>query len=112
MWLQQMLILEITATDSDLDSQTATGRSKRRPLKSGKLHTADSMVLHKVTWPYKLVYKIHRQPAMYNELSINLFVSRYLTVMEAEKLMMDAERYGWEPVRAFYAVWLQQMENG
>ena len=29
-----------------------------------------------------------------------------------QELMADAELYGWEPIRAFHAVWLQQLENG
>ena len=26
--------------------------------------------------------------------------------------MADADTYGWEPIRAYHAVWLQQIENG
>ena len=28
------------------------------------------------------------------------------------ELMLDTATYGWEPVRAFNVVWLQQLENG
>ena len=28
------------------------------------------------------------------------------------ELMADTELYGWEDVRAFHAIWLQQMEQG
>ena len=65
------------------------------------------------------------KPAEYEGLSIPLFISGYLVVMVAEKrsihhpmiqhlqdLMSDAELYGWEPVRAFHAIWLQQLEQG
>ena len=52
-------------------------------------------------------------------------MSGYLAVLETvkpthkplmtkhlEELMADAELYGWESVRAYHAVWLQQIENG
>ena len=28
------------------------------------------------------------------------------------ELTADAEIYGWEPLRAFHAIWLQQLVNG
>ena len=49
----------------------------------------------------------------------------YLVVMEGEKatvraqmasylkdLMSDSELYGWDKVRAYHAVWLNQLEQG
>ena len=51
-------------------------------------------------------------------------MSGYLAILESEKpaqkeamlkhhseLMADAAVYGWESVRAFHAIWLQQLEN-
>ena len=65
------------------------------------------------------------QPAEYDQLRIPLFVSGYLSVMSVEKgsvrlytlqhlqdIMADVELYGWEPIRAFHAIWLQQLEQG
>ena len=61
------------------------------------------MVLHKITWPHELVYMAAGQPAMYDELSIALFISGYLSVKQSikpliahhlEDLMADAELYG------------------
>ena len=59
---------------------------------------------------------------MYFNISIQLFVSGYMQVIEAGQasirpfmanhvidLMGDAELSGWEPVHAFHAVWLQQL---
>ena len=56
---------------------------------------------------------------------VSLFVSGYLAVKEMVKpsikpfmakhfkdLMADVEVYGCAPVKAYYAVWLQQIENG
>ena len=70
-----------------------------------------------------MVYTSAGQPAMYDDMSANLFVTGYLTVMAEEihevkpyiihiqVLMEDVKLYGWEPVRAYNAVWLQQMEQ-
>ena len=62
---------------------------------------------------------------MYDNISVPLFVSRYMQAMETDKpairplmanhlveLMGDTELYGWEPVHAFHAVWLQQLMHG
>lgn len=66
-----------------------------------------------------MVYMAGVQPSVYDDLSIALFMSIYLTVMAAEKpqmkvhterhlqeLISDSELYGWPPVRSFHAVWL------
>ena len=63
--------------------------------------------------------------AVYDDISIVLFISRYMLVMEVEKIairpfmawhllecMGNAELYGWERVLAFHAVRLQQLEYG
>lgn len=62
---------------------------------------------------------------MYEQLSLPLFVTGYLAVVNTVKselnevmlkhlheLMVDAATYGWEPLRIYHAVWLQQRENG
>ena len=62
---------------------------------------------------------------MYEDLSITLFVSAYLAIVEMVKrsfksiiarhlkeLIADAGVYGWALVRAYHAIWLQQIENG
>ena len=54
-------------------------------MKSGKLRAADLSVLHKVAWPHEAVYNAVGQPAIYGDISIPLFISRYLAVMEDEK---------------------------
>ena len=82
-------------------------------------------VLHHVTWPHKCIYAADRQPTEYKTLSVPLFVSGYVKVMDTETLaskslvgahladlMADAELYVWEAGRAFHAIWLQQIEQG
>ena len=34
-----------------------------------------------------------------------------LMACHLQELMADMELYGWELVRAFHAIWLQQLEN-
>ena len=75
--------------------------------------------------PHEVVYTATGKPAEYTGISILVFISGYLTVMATEKLsfhplmaqhlhdlMGDAELYGWELVRAFHSIWLQQLEQG
>ena len=70
------------------------------------------------------MYTATGQPTVYEDLSVTLFVSGYLIVMETvmpapnpnmprhfNELMADTEVYGWLPVRAYHAAWLQQIEN-
>ena len=83
------------------------------------------MVLKKVIWLHELVYMATDQPAVYKDLSVTLFVSGYLAIMEMVKrsinlimvkhlkeLMANVEVYGWTPMRVYHAVRLQQIENG
>ena len=69
------------------------------------------MVVHKVTWLHEIAFTIAGQPAIYHELSIALFGSGYLAVMDLERLSLrplmasqlqkpiaNAELYGWKPV--------------
>ena len=81
--------------------------SKRKLLKSGKVCTVDSMVLRNITWPHEFMYTVAGQPAVYKELSITVFMSGHLLVMETSKqalkpimakhlkeIVADAEVYG------------------
>ena len=96
-------------TEEDFDPNPATREppKKRKVLKSGKVRTADAMVLKQVTWPHELMYMASGQPAVYENLTIALFVSSYLAVIETIKsavkplmakhlkeLKWDAEVYG------------------
>ena len=74
-------------------------------------------------WPHKMVYMDEEYPAVYDNMSISLCVSRYMHAMEAEKpaiirtfmanhlveLMGDAKLYSWEPVHVFHAKWLHSL---
>ena len=124
MWPVAALDIEPTYEESMSEGEI-TPRPRKKQLKAGKLRTAKSAVIHMFTWPHELVYSALGLPTIYDNISIPLFVSGCLTVMDAKRppvmplmaqhlleLMMDAEMYGWERVRAFHAVWLQQLKHG
>ena len=58
---------------------------RKRGLKSGKLRTAATSVLCKVVLPNKVVYMSTGKPDKYDQLSIPIFVTGYLTVMSVKK---------------------------
>ena len=78
-------------------------------LKSGLHRTGDTTVFNKVTWPHEVIYTSSGKLATYQDLSIPIFVQRYLTVMDSEDgpirqkmvshlkdLMLDAQLYEWD----------------
>ena len=84
------------------------------------------MMVNKVTWLHEGVYSTGGKPAAYEDLFIPLFIKGYLIIMKREEgaikdkmathleeLMEDSELYGCQKqkVRAFYSVWLNQIEQ-
>ena len=74
---------------------------------------------------HELIYTAAGKPLAYEELSIPHFVQGHLIVMRGKKetitakmashleeLMGDSELYGWERVRAYDGVWLNQLQQG
>ena len=117
-------VLELPITDKDSRSEEEEA-PRKRALKSGKVRRVDTTILCNITWPHEVIYTCTGQPAESHQLNITRVVSGFLTAMAAEKgsvkpymlqhlhdLMADAKLYGWEPVRAFHALWLQQLEQG
>ena len=45
----------------------------------------DTQVLHRVEWPHESVYTVDNKPAEYEALTILLFVSSYIRIMDAQK---------------------------
>ena len=103
----------VYSTDEDLDSKEELVSHKKRntTIKSGKLRMAETTVLRHIMWPHELVYEPGSQPAIYDELTLHLFISGYLAILEVVKtdqkdamlkhlsdLMADAPVYWWEPV--------------
>ena len=122
--MRQLSILAPYTMDTlfDKEEDTIFASWRRKLIKLGKLHMADTstQVLHRVESPHKSIYTMDGKPAEYKALSIPLFVTGYIRIMDTQKpdikalteLMGDAELYGWEAIRAFHDVWLQQMEHG
>ena len=117
-------VMDLATIDKESEEEP-TPIPKRKTLKLGKIRTADSSVLHKVVWPHKVVYTATGKPAEYDDISIPLFISRYLTVMAMEKpsvcLLMaqhlqdltgDTVLYEWEHAMTFHTIWLRQLEQG
>ena len=79
-------VLELPTTDEDFgfEDEVTTPAQRKRGLKSGKIRTADTTVLHKIIWPYEVVYT-STGPAEYEKMSITLFVSGFVMVMAIEK---------------------------
>ena len=98
---------------------------RKRGLKLGNLHTADTVVTKRITWPHEVIYTSQGEPAIYEELSAVLFINGYLTVLveyteevkghmlwHLQELMEDAEFYGWRSVRDYHVAWLLKFEQG
>ena len=51
----------------------------------GKVCIMGAQVLHHVLWPHEFVYMLDGQPDVYENLSVLLFISVYVKVMDAEK---------------------------
>ena len=109
----------------DLEDTSAQIPSSPTTPTTGKPHTADSIVLEKVTWPHKVMFTPKGRPAVYGELAIMAFVREYLIVMDSQPqdikavmeshlqdLIEDGEAYGWPVVRDFHSTWLQHIEMG
>ena len=81
--MRQILVLEVSTIDkhSLSEEELIPMYPKKNALKSGKLRTVDSLVLHRVVWPHAMVYMVMSQLAVYDDISIALFVSRYMLVM-------------------------------
>ena len=107
----------IISNDDSESREEVTLALRKKALISGKVRTTDSSVLHKVTWPYEVMYTVTSKPAEYKGISIPCFISEYLVAMATEKLsvhplmvqhlrdlMSEAKLYGWEPARDFQCV--------
>ena len=66
-----------------------------------------------------MVYNSQGQPAVYDDMSVALFINGYLTVLGEEsdevrgymfthlqEVMEDTDVYGWRCVRIYHAAWL------
>lgn len=120
---RRMRDLGVLASEGEDSSQQPAGKSK----KSGRVQTASDFVVQRVEWPHFHIFRGHsRQPATYDELSVQEFVCGYLAALEHEPeaqtkelqlkhlrhLMQDCAEYGWQGPRNFHGIFLQEIEKG
>ena len=89
--VQQLPLLGPYTTDmsSDEEPGTVSAGCRKTYLKSGRLHTTDSQVLHTVDWPHMHVYSADGKPAEYESLTVPLLVARYVPIMEARPMISE-----------------------
>ena len=63
-------ISESTMEESDSEEEMFRWLKHRKTLKSGKVRTADSMVVKCITWPHELLYTSGGQPGTYEQISM------------------------------------------
>ena len=77
---------------------------------------ANSTVLKHITWPHELMYATGGQPTVYEHLTLPLFISWYLAILEmvkpAQKEAMLKPFHELVADAEIYAARLQQLENG
>ena len=85
--MRQLPVLEVSSTDEGSleDEELVITHNCKNQLKSDKLRICDSLVVPHVVWPHKLVYTAEGQPAIYDTISVPLFISGYMQAMEAKK---------------------------
>jgi len=103
----------LSSEGEDTTQQAAAGKNKQ---KSGRVQTGSDFVVQRVEWPHFHIFRGHdRQPATYDELSVQEFVCGYLTALEHEPeardkelklahlrhLNQDCTEYGWQGPRNF-----------
>ena len=94
-------------------------------MKSVRLRTRDSHVLHRVKWSNKVVICSQGKPPVYEDISLPLFSNRYLSVVSEEtpviqgymfthlrQIFEDVEVYGWGSVQEYDATWLPVLMQG
>ena len=70
-----------TDEDSGQDEPPQIPGGRKSKGVSGKLRTADTTVVPRVTWPHEVIYSPSAQSAIYDQLFSIAFVDGYLTGM-------------------------------
>ena len=80
-----MLEIPTTEEDSRSEKEEITPAPTKRGLKSGKIRTADTTVLHQINGPHEVVYTSTGELEEYEVMSVTLFVCDFLVAMAREK---------------------------
>ena len=72
--------------DSPTDEEASPTKRKRRTIKTGKLRTRDTHVMHWIKWPHELVCSVLSKASMYEEMSVASFTNGYLGIVAEERV--------------------------
>ena len=88
--MKQLPVLEVSSTDEGSleDEGLISTHNHMKQLKSGKLKTTNSLIVHCVVWPHELVYTAKGQPAVYDSISVLLFISGYMKQWKWKNLLL------------------------
>ena len=91
-------------------------KRKRQSIKSGRLRTRNTYVIHRVKWPYEIVCCSQGKAPIYEDMSLALFTNGYMSIVAEEgasirecmlghlrELFEDVDVYGWKVVREYHA---------
>ena len=84
-YLRKSPTLEMTTTEEECGShgEAREPQWKGKALKSGQIWSANTMVYSETDhWPHELVYGADVKPVMYEELTLQLCLSGYLSVLD------------------------------
>ena len=69
---------------SPTDEEASPTKRERHSIKSGKLRTRDTCVLHRIKWPHEMVCSAQTKGPMYEEMSPASFTNGYLGIVAEE----------------------------
>ena len=80
-----LLTKSTTKENTNSEMEVFDNPKHRKTINSAKIHMAGSMVIRRITLPYDLVYTVSGQPVVYEQLTLPLFVTRYMAVIDTIK---------------------------
>ena len=97
----------LTNEDSPSDEEASPFKRRRCTIKSGRLHTWDTHVIHRVKWPHEMVFFSQGQAPMYEDMPLVFLANVYLAVVVVEGTSVK------ENMLCHLGVaWLQLLEQG
>ena len=76
--------LAITDDEADGEEEARPQAPRGAARTSGKLRSANTAAVHRVTWPHEYVYTPEGQPSEYESMSSMAFVTGYMTIMDLQ----------------------------
>ena len=82
---QAPLLVESFTDESKPDREPDRRKKRKKALQSGKVRTAHSSVVKRITLPHELIYISGIEPVMYDLISMSQFMTGYLSVLDTVK---------------------------